>query len=258
MKQQLARAALVLAILAILPGVGLLASGWEAGDYWVWQGSMEQSPSFTTTSTIYVLQTTRVLYHYELDVLGQVFHANSQTTVTLGTVLRHLGALTTKGYNSMFQDAARWESLPQGAQVEENWQVPNSTIGEETSKKLTVMQDECVDVDVLAGKFVCCEKLVITDHSENRSGVFDRECVYWFSSELGWPVKIEQHGNLATKNYHLATQLIELGYVSPEEAALQVLSVIDKMKDHSWANPSTTFILREQLLSLGLLPDPTP
>jgi len=219
---------------------------------------MEQSPSFTTTSTIYVLQTTRVLYHYELDVLGQVFHANGQTTVTLGTVLRHLGALTSKGYNSKFQDAARWGWLPQGAHAEENWQVPDSSFGEASSKQVTVMQDTCVDVDVLAGKFVCCKKLLITDHYKDRSGLFDRERVLWFSPELGWPVKIEEHFDPAAESYKLVNELVELGHVSPEEAALRVLSVIDKMKDHSWANPSTIFILREQLLSLGLLPDPTP
>jgi len=106
MKQSLARAALVLVILAILPGAILWASGWEAGDYWVWQGSMEQSPSFTTTTTIYVLQSMRVLDRYELDVLGQVFRVDDQITVTLGTVLRDHNTLTSKGYNCRFQDAA--------------------------------------------------------------------------------------------------------------------------------------------------------
>ncbi len=94
MKRPLARAALVLTILAVLPGVGLLASGWEAGDYWVWQGSMEQSPSFTTTTTIYVLQSTGVLHQYELDVLGQIFRVDGQITVTLGTLLRDHNTLT--------------------------------------------------------------------------------------------------------------------------------------------------------------------
>ncbi len=258
MKQSLARAVLLLTILAILPGVGLLASGWDAGDYWVWQGFMEQSPSFTTTTTIYVLQSTRVLYRYELDVLGQVFHANGQTTVTLGTVLRHLGGLTSKGYNSVFQDAARWASLPQGGQAGENWQVPDYPFGAASSKQVTVMQDACVDVDVLAGKFVCCKKMLITDHSENHNSVFDRERVLWFSSELGWPVRIEHRSNLTAGSYQLVNELVELGSVPPEEAALRVLSVIDEMKDHSWANPDTIFILREQLLSLGLLQDEAP
>jgi hypothetical protein len=258
MKQQLARTALVLVILAILPCVGLFASGWDAGDYWVWQGSMEQSPSFTTTTTIYVLQSTRVLYRYELDVLGQVFHANSQTTVTLGTVLRHLGGLTTKGYNSMFQDAARWASLPQGAQAEENCQIPDYPFGTASSKQITVMQDACVDADVPAGKFVCCKKMLIIDHSENHNSVFDRKRVIWFSPELGWPVRTEQYSDLATESYQLVNELVELGHVSSEEAALRILSVIDEMKDHSWANPDTIFILREQLLSLGLLPDSAP
>lgn len=258
MKQPLARAAFVLTILAILPCVALLASGWEAGDYWVWQGSMEQSPSFTTTTTIYVLQSTCVLYRYEFDVLGQVFHANGQTTVTLATVLRHLGGLTAKGYNSKFQDAARWASLPQGAQAEENWQIPDYPFGEASSKQMTVMQDACVDADVAAGKFVCCKKMLIIDHSENHNSVFDRERVYWFSPELGWTVKIEQRSNLATESYQLVNELVELDHVSPEESALRVLSVIDEMKDHSWANPATIFILREQLLSLGLLPDTGP
>jgi len=258
MKQLLARAALVLVILAILPGIGLLASGWEAGDYWVWQGSMEQSPSFTTTTTIYVLQSTRVLYRYELDVLGQVFHANGQTTVTLGTVLRHLGGLTSKGYNSKFQDAARWASLPQGAQAEENWQIPDYPFGEASTKQIIVMQDACVDMAVPAGKFVCCNKLLITNHSESRNRVFDRKRVIWFSPELGWPVRTEEYLDPAAESYQLVNELVELGHVSPEEAALLVLSAIDEMKDHGWANPATIFILREQLLSLGLLQDKAP
>jgi len=255
MKQQLARAALVLTILAVLPSVALLASGWETGDYWVWQGSMEQSPSFTTTTTIYVLQSTRALYRYEFDILGQVFHANGQTTVTLGTVLRHLGGLTSKGYNSKFQDAARWASLPQGAQAEENLHIPDYPFGEASTSQVTVTQDECVDMAVPAGRFACCVKSVITNHHESHQGVSDWKRVFWFSPELGWPVRTEESFDSGVENYKLLSELVELGNVPPEEAASRVLSVIDEMKDHSWANPGTIFILREQLMSLGLLKD---
>lgn len=258
MKQSLARAALVFVILAILPCVGLLASGWDAGDYWVWQGSMEQSPSFTTTTTIYVLQSTRVLYRYELDVLGQVFHANGQTTVTLATVLRDLGGLTTKGYNCLFQDAAGFGYMPPGTQVEENRQLSDLFFGEVSSKQLTVMQDACVDMAVPAGNFACCSKLLITNHSESRNRVFDRRRVFWFSPELGWPVRTEEYFDPAAESYKLVNELVELGHVFPEEAALQVLSAIDEMRDHSWANPATIFVLREELLSLGLLQDTGP
>ena len=111
---------------------------------------------------------------------------------------------------------------------------------------------------VPAGKFACCNKLAITNHSESRNRVFDRKRVFWFSPELGWPVRIEQHSNLAAENYQLVNELVELGHVSPEEAALRVLSAIDEMRDHSWANPDTLFILRKQLLSLGLLQDEAP
>jgi len=242
-----------LTILAVLPGVSLWASGWEAGDYWVWQGSMEQSPSFTTTTTIYVLQSTRVLDSYELDVLGQIFRVNGQTTVGLGTVLRDHNTLTSKGYNSWFQDAARWGYLTQGTQVEENRQLSDLFFGEISSKQLTVMQDACVDMAVPAGKFACCDKLVITNHSENHNGVFDRKRVSWFSPDLGWPVRTEEYFDPATESYKLVNELVELGSVPPEEAALRVLSAIDEMRGHSWATPDTIFIMRKQLMSLGLL-----
>jgi hypothetical protein len=187
MKQSLARAVLLLVILAVLPGVGLLASGWDAGDYWVWQGSMEQSPSFTTTTTIYVLQSTGVLHQYELDVLGQIFRVDGQITVTLGTLLRDHNTLTSKGYNCRFQDAARWGYMPPGTQVEENRQLSDLFFGEISSKQLTVVEDACVDMAVPAGEFACCNKLLITNHSESRNRVFDRERVLWFSFELGNP-----------------------------------------------------------------------
>ena len=258
MKRSLVRAVLLVAILSILPGTILWASGWEAGDYWVWQGSMEQSPSFTTTTTIYVLQSTRVLYRYELDVLGQIFHANGQTTVTLGTVLRHPGEFTSKGYNCRFQDAARWGYMPPGTQVEENRQLSDLFFGDVSSKQLTVVEDACVDMVVPAGKFACCSKLLITNHSESRNRVFDRRRVFWFSPELGWPVRTEEYFDPAAESYKLVNELVELGSVPPEEAALRVLSAIDEMRDHSWASPATIFFMREQLLSLGLLPDPAP
>jgi len=258
MKQSLARAAVVLVILAILPCVGLLASGWDAGDYWVWQGSMEQSPSFTTTTTIYVLQSTRVLDRYELDVLGQIFRVDDQITVTLGTVLRDHNTLTSKGYNCRFQDAAGFGYMPPGTQVEENRQISDLFFGKISDKQLTVIESECVDTTVPAGEFACCVKSVITDHHESRNRVFDRERVIWFSPELGWPVRTEEYLDPAAKSYQLVNELVELGHVSPEEAALLVLSVIDEMKDHGWANPATIFILREQLLSLGLLQDTGP
>ena len=88
--------------------------------------------------------------------------------------------------------------------------------------------------------------------------MFDRKRVIWFSPELGWPVRTEEYLGLAAESYQLVNELVELGHVSPEEAALRVLSAIDEMRDHSWANPATIFILREQLLSLGLLPDSAP
>jgi len=258
MKQLLARAVLLVAILSILPGVSLLASGWEAGDYWVWQGSMEQSPSFATTTTIYVLQSTRVLDRYELDVLGQIFRVDDQITVTLGTVLRDHNTLTSKGYSSWFQDAARWGYMPPGTQVEENRQLSDLFFGDVSSKQLTVMQDACVDMAVPAGKFACCSKLLITNHSESRNRVFDRRRVFWFSLELGWPVRTEEYFDPAAESYKLVNELVELGHVFPEEAALRVLSAIDEMRDHSWATPDTIFILRKQLLSLGLLQDHAP
>jgi len=258
MKQPLARTVLLLAILSVLPGFGLWASGWEAGDYWVWQGSMEQSPSFTTTTTIYVLQSTRVLDQYEFDVLGQIFRVDGQIAVTLGTLLRDHNTLTSKGYNCRFQDAASFGYLPPGTQVEENRQLSDLFFGDVSSKQLTVMQDECVDMAVPAGRFACCNELAITDHSESRNSVFDRERVLWFSPELGWPVRTEQYFDPGAESYKLVNELVELGHVSPEEAALRVLSAIDEMRDHSWANPDTIFIMRKQLLSLGLLQDEAP
>jgi len=258
MKRPLARAVLLLAILALLPGTILWASGWDAGDYWVWQGSMEQSPSFTTTTTIYVLQSTGVLHQYELDVLGQIFRVDDQITVTLGTVLRDHNTLTSKGYSSWFQDAARWGYMPPGTQVEENRQLSDLFFGEISSKQLTVVEDACVDMAVPAGEFACCNKLLITNHSESRNRVFDRRRVFWFSPDLGWPVRTEEYFDPAAESYKLVNELVELGCVPPEEAALLVLSAIDEMKDHSWATPSTIFILRKQLLSLGLLQDEAP
>jgi hypothetical protein len=258
MKQLLARAVLLVAILSTLPGIGLLASGWEAGDYWVWQGSMEQSPSFTTTTTIYVLQGTSVLDRYELDVLGQIFRVDGQITASLGTLLRDHNTLTSKGYHCRFQDGARWGYMPPGTQVEEKRQLSDLFFGDVSSKQLTVVEDACVDVDVLAGKFACCSKLLITNHSESRNRVFDRERVLWFSFELGWPVRIEQHSNLAAESYKLVNEFVELGHVSPEEAALRVLSAIDEMKAYGWSTPDTIFIMRKQLLSLGLLQDEAP
>lgn|GEM_PF-1514827 len=255
MKQQLAQAALVLTILAILPSVALLASGWEAGDYWVWRGSMEQSPSFTTTTTIYVLQSTSVLDQYELDVLGQIFRVDGQITVTLGTVLRDYNTFTSKGYNCLFQDAASLGYLPPGTQVEENREFSDLFFGEISDKQVTVIQDECVDMAVPAEKFVCCVKSVITNHHESRDRVFDRRRVFWFSLELGWPVRTEEYLDPAAETYKLVNELVELGHVSPEEAALRVLSAIDKIRDHGWATPNTIFILRKQLLALGLLKD---
>jgi hypothetical protein len=82
--------------------------------------------------------------------------------------------------------------------------------------------------------------------------------VFWFSLELGWPVRTEEYFDPAAESYKLVNELVELGSVPPEEAALRVLSVIDEMRDHSWASPATIFFMREQLLSLGLLPDPAP
>ena len=258
MKQSLARAALVLVILAILPCVGLLASGWEAGDYWVWQGTMEQSPSFTTTTTIYVLQSTSLLDRYELDVLGQIFQADDQITVTLGTLLRDHNTLTSKGYNCRFQDAAGFGYMPPGTQVEENRQISDLFFGKINDRQLTVIESKCVDTTVPAGEFACCVKSVITNHHESRNGVFDRKRVFWFSPELGWPVRTEEYFAPEPESYRLVNELAELGHMAPEEAASRVLSAIDSMKGHSWTSPDRIFTMRRQLLSLGLLPDPGP
>ena len=258
MKQSLARAAVVLVILAILPCVGLLASGWEAGDYWVWQGSMEQSPSFTTTTTIYVLQSTRVLDRYELDVLGQIFRVDDQITVTLGTVLRDHNTLTSKGYNCRFQDAAGFGYMPPGTQVEENRQISDLFFGKISDKQLTVIESECVDTTVPAGEFACCVKSVITDHHESRNRVFDRKRVFWFSPELGWPVRTEEYYEPGEESYKLVNELAEQGHVAPDEAASRILSAIDSMKGHSWTSPDRIFMMRKQLLSLGLLQDTGP
>ncbi|MCK4682783.1 hypothetical protein KAT59_07150, partial [Candidatus Bipolaricaulota bacterium] len=154
--------------------------------------------------------------------------------------------------------AARWGYMPPGTQVEENRQLSDLFFGDVSSKQLTVMQDACVDMAVPAGKFACCSKLLITNHSESRNRVFDRRRVFWFSLELGWPVRTEEYFDPAAESCKLVNEFVELGHVSPEEAALRVLSAIDEMRDHSWATPDTIFILRKQLLSLGLLQDHAP
>ena len=148
--------------------------------------------------------------------------------------------------------------MPPGTQVEENRQLSDLFFGDVSSKQLTVMQDACVDMAVPAGKFACCSKLLITNHSESRNRVFDRRRVFWFSLELGWPVRTEEYFDPAAESCKLVNEFVELGHVSPEEAALRVLSAIDEMRDHSWATPDTIFILRKQLLSLGLLQDHAP
>jgi len=219
---------------------------------------MEQSPSFTVTTTIYVLQSTNVMYRYEVDVLGEMVRVNGQTTVTLGTLLRDHNMSTSKGYKCLFQDAARFAYMPSGTQLEENTNFSDLFYGKITNKQVTVIQDECVDIAVPAGKFACCVKLTITNHHENYDGISDRERVFWFSPDLGWPVRIEESLDLGAKSYELVNELVELGSISPEAAAARVLSAIEDMKVHSWSTPDGIFILRKQLMSLGLLPDSGP